>query len=335
MEAGAASTPAPAAVHAAIVKIGLSGAGPPANLVLGAIPMAMLNTKSVGVAAVAVAVLLGGGLAVVRFGDAPQPPVELSRELGGGYALAEGETVRLVRPPFPAERTALVRSFDAEGMFRGIEGWNCAFAWRDSANESALRLLAGGMPQSDREHRVWFAENVLGVEWYELALNERVRIPAGDWILRADAAVEERLDGLAHVLSGATGRPFTFAPKTARRLCIVYDEAPDAAPQDSPTLILTSAGAPLSADASTQATRHTTSFQGWCAAAGLPFIDDKVSSTVSRAMFAILPDAELREGDANLMPRVRRVLENLESQTEGSFRLERREIRAWTPVFGE
>lgn len=295
-----------------------------------------LTTKAKIAAATAAAVLfIGGGVVVVNLRAPAHPSVGLSADLAEDYELREGENVRLLRPPFPAKRDELLKSHLDPRMVRGMQRWDCVFDWHAGPEGRELRWRAGTLPRSERERHAWVAQNVLGLQWYNLGEHGALTVPAGDWIVRADRTIEQKLEGYAKVLERSSGRAVTFDKRQVRRNCIVWGGGPAADTTDratQQTLILTTASPPFDELTTSLAVEHTTSFQSWCARAGLPFIDETENSKISGTLFSVMPDAVLKRGDPHLRSKLDRVLRNLEQQIGGTFTVVPREVEVWTPV---
>jgi len=294
--------------------------------------MALTTKAKIAVAAAAAILLVGGGVAVVNFRTPAHPSVRLSADLAEDYELREGENIRFLRPPFPAKRDELLKSHvNHSGLVKGLERWDCVFDWYDGE----LRWRAGSQLGSERERLNWIAENVLGLEWYNLGDHGPLPVFAGDWVVRADLTLEQKVEGYAQALEHASGQEVSFERTQVRRDCIVRRAEPVSSiseQADPLALLLTTSSPPFSEDMPSTAVGHTISFQTWCARAGLPFIDETTNPLMPGAMYAIMPDADLKRGDPKLRTKLNRVLRNLEYQTGGTFEVESRAVEVWTPV---
>lgn len=340
LESQATTITAPAAVQTALVKLSLCGAGPASTLSTGVSLMAISTQAKLAVAATAVALLIGGGVAVVKLRT--PDPITLMAEalLEQDYGLSVSEDVRLLQTPYPEQRNTLLSNYVSSA---DMNDWVVAFEWQQGAGESdELRFKASTMfPNSRAGHHIyknWIAENVLGLPWYSLGDHESLSLPMGDWIFRADLTPEQKKKGYASVLARRSGATVQLVRSEVRRDCVVWRGRPEApvptAPDETPAVLLTAAAPPFAPNARSQATEHSTSPESWFARIGFPFLDETDQSVSPGVMFSTMPDVgEIVPNDPRLRTKLAHVLQNLELQlVGGTFTVESRSFEVWTPV---
>ena len=213
--------PAPAALVSAVTSTSLaataagtgaataSASGP--SIMKGALA-AMAWTKIKIAAAVTAGVLLAaGGTAAVVVGNRPVsrtvtiiPPTTDSRAwLNRAYALADGQTARLVAPPYAPERLAWLRD---NHMAWDFPGQSLTFQWDGEAHWACASM------NPDLDMVLRFGVGIKPYEWRDPAGVLKRAVP-GDWVFRASAPTEAKLEAMGAELSRRLGRTVRFEKK--------------------------------------------------------------------------------------------------------------------------
>ena len=131
------------------------------------------------------------------------------------YGLAEGETVKRVRPPYIAERRSFMQTMpmvggvspDEHQMTLEWDGRQANWISMSGAQGSLASFLQMGVRLRPYELEEWGGKYALPMK--------------GDWIVRKGASVEEKLRGLERVLLDELGRKVRFEQRRVPREAIV------------------------------------------------------------------------------------------------------------------
>jgi beta-lactamase regulating signal transducer with metallopeptidase domain len=140
---------------------------------------------------------------------------DLEKDFYRVYSLDEGEVLKLVKPPCMLGRHDYLLG-SKPGFVCHSDAW-VGFRWSDD-----LEFFGGwalGHPTLDKVLRLVFD---IPRHDYRIPKELRwMRLPEGDWVVRATATPEERLCALREILHSETGRSIRFTKKTVERDTIV------------------------------------------------------------------------------------------------------------------
>jgi hypothetical protein len=166
--------------------------------------------------------LLAGGLSRALWRGSARPmapgeardgsPHDLHRRFERLYGLYEGETLRLLPPPYPPERAAHFALYRIKGTSRGVrpEAWTAWLEWngpshRTSAWNDEIGDVRAGVsacrPSLFIDQHVEIDESLLSVQ------------VAGDWITAGGAPLATRLQVLQQILRLKLGRPIIVSSR--------------------------------------------------------------------------------------------------------------------------
>ncbi|MGN6368377.1 MAG: RNA polymerase sigma factor [Phycisphaerae bacterium] len=220
--AGLPKAAVPARVTAELAKVGLTGAG----ATTAAIP---LTFAIAAILAIAAATFVG--IWLLRPGKPPTPvvavpasapaatPPATAPAIPPAYALAPGEELRRVSPPFPPERQALLKS--AAHMVSDLKFVKGLVLYENNGKlvvggtEGAAQTTEGFLRYTLRLH--WFRyENLDQLPWSSSGV---------DWVvrgtLREEENVPQRLAAFAKIASADLGADVHFESHKVTRPCIV------------------------------------------------------------------------------------------------------------------
>jgi hypothetical protein len=132
------------------------------------------------------------------------------------YRLEPGEIVRLISPPFAAERRQFI-TLDWRDSRAIVDGWQMTFYYDEARglgrNSFAAHpgTLGSGVAASSELTR---AE-------VEMADELKFLEVAGDWIVRRNSTLEQRMAAVGQILSSATGRRIAVRKTTRQRRVLV------------------------------------------------------------------------------------------------------------------
>ena len=353
--AASTSVTLPAAVLEACASAAAGGAtagnaGAVAKGVLYSIGAAKAKVAA-GIAAAALVVTVGV-IGVASLASAPrarrvviEPPTppspttgpamtkdEALMELTQAYALANGQVIRVIRPPFPWARAAWadaeypyargsqnIRSLGFRSTPLGLDSWFMSYAHLD------MRTIL---------------ESGIRVPWYRVEGLDRVTLPPmrADLVVRVDATYEQKLQSLVDLVAEQTGKRFRVAKAQTTRPCITLKGQTRTPPESRdgfPTLVLTQA--PLD-DAALKAwfggrrakgSTHRFQFQPATELLGAPFFIDGTEGDameINVSLVLIAADAHLQPTDPEHETKLRKILDNIENQIGGAWRIERRTL---------
>jgi hypothetical protein len=154
------------------------------------------------------------------------------------YKLDKTEAVRLVPPPFIVERKDFLQSnyhLDPDGLQNGRVNTRMApedepvafyVLWNEDAKQADKIIRSNNHPWGMESLMV----NLVGMETWDFVIPHQLgdtRLD-GDWLIRKDASMEEKLDALKKIAAG-TPAAFTVEKKKMQRDVIVakgqYDKA--------------------------------------------------------------------------------------------------------------
>jgi hypothetical protein len=195
------------------------------------------------------------------------------------------------------------------------------------------------MSYSDLELRTLLNSGIR-VPWYRVEGLDRVTLPPmrADLVVRIDATYEQKLQGLVDLVAQQTGKRFRVVKAQTTRPCIILKgdtRKPPESTKGFPTVVLTQA--PLD-DAAINAWfvgrggkggTHTFQFQPASEHLGAPFFIDGVDGDaleIDADLYLIAADAQLKPTDPQYLPKLRKVLDNIEKQIGGEWRIESRTL---------
>jgi RNA polymerase sigma factor (sigma-70 family) len=263
----------------------------------------------------------------------PQPPPAQAsplKSLEEHYALADGQVLRLIEPPFPAARSAfLAKEFPGVRAEVGSLGFLYApggLTWRH-LSMSGLTL--------DR-----IATSMFELDWYTVMGLDLVPwdpIPA-DVVVREGASTRQKLDALAELIGQRTGQQVKFAQRKVPRPCLVLRGKTELGlknkngrhavllsqqPLDGPTrLMLTNEDRPRGFHVSSN-------MDGASERVAAPFFSEPTTGIERNVRFLVATDARLDPADPELVPKLKRIAENLRAQVGGEWNVEIRELDVW------
>jgi hypothetical protein len=117
------------------------------------------------------------------------------------YRLEPGEVVRLISPPFVAERRQFIAS-DWRDSRAIVDGWQMTFYYNEQRGlgRNSFAAHAGTLGSG-----VAACAELTRAE-VEMADELKFLEVAGDWIVRRDSTVEQRMKAAEEILRSATGR---------------------------------------------------------------------------------------------------------------------------------
>jgi hypothetical protein len=274
----------------------------------------------------------------------PTPPknqVEAMAELRRTYALKDSELLRVIKPPFSA-----ARGIWADAEYPWASGSknirSIGFAWG-----------AGGLRPAYMSYVDQPLEDVvtssLRIEWYRVEGLEKVKwTPVhGDFVSRPDAPIPEKLTALAGVIKQMTGTSVHFVKQLKSRPCIVLRGKTTAGfksesgartvvmsqtPVDAKTMALWAKNRTLPSNV-----RRQGSVQDAARALAAPFFAEggEKDSVMGygkfheNSLFLMAADARLKPDDPELKTKLRKILDFVQEQIGGDWRVEKREIEVY------
>lgn len=220
----------------AAVAAGASGAAAP-WLTKGVIYLMAWTKTQIGIAATAAVLLVGTGASVIYVAKSPKPqtividpkakpPAPVARPLGAQnagpdltpdekkrfnevYALAEGQSLKRVQPPFIPERNIYMKHLG--GWMDMGDNDVTQFAWRGEAQWTQWTrsgATVGGVIRI-----------VMNIPNYKIELSpqDAKRPLKGDWILRPQATIEQKLADLTKIFHEQLNWPVHFEKRSAQR----------------------------------------------------------------------------------------------------------------------
>lgn len=161
--------------------------------------------------------------------ETPHPNPDWKKDFHGTYRLAEGENLRLIKPPFlPARQDYEIDCLLSYGITTARENFRCVL-------EEAWYVCAGYRWDDQLENGPMFAgrslprlqtvlNSILEIPDYDFNLSEEMQntpLPKGDWIVRKGAPVEDRLKALERIIAAELHRSVHFELRQAERDTIV------------------------------------------------------------------------------------------------------------------
>jgi beta-lactamase regulating signal transducer with metallopeptidase domain len=138
------------------------------------------------------------------------------------YRLEEGETLKLIKPPFMPERQEhlLDMALDTNGLDNVTDyAWYLCATYRWDGQLHGGHYYASNLPQI-RSVLNW----ILDIPHYDFMIPEELQevgLSKGDWIVRDAASPEERLQALEAIIHTEMHRSIRFAQRTVERDTIV------------------------------------------------------------------------------------------------------------------
>jgi hypothetical protein len=131
------------------------------------------------------------------------------------YGLADGQTIKLVRPPYVAERRAFMKAMPKIGGL-SPEEHQMTLEW--DGRQATWFSMGGG-----RGSLGWFLQTGARLRPYELEDwgGKYALAVHGDWVVRKGASVQEKLDGVARLLSDELGHAVRFERRRVPREAVV------------------------------------------------------------------------------------------------------------------
>jgi len=139
------------------------------------------------------------------------------------YRLEEGETLKLIKPPFMPERQehVLDMALDKGGLDNVTDyAWYICAAFRWDGQVHDGHYYGGSRLPNVRSALNW----ILDIPHYDLAIPEELQevgVPKGDWIVREGCSVQERLKALEEIIRTEMRRSIRFEKRTVERDTIV------------------------------------------------------------------------------------------------------------------
>lgn len=330
---GAASSSAAAAIAKGVIQI-----------------MVWTKTKvAVGVAA-AVALAITGGIVVNKLSNtAPSvrattiPAVvaeaevvpttfeEADAQMRMNYGLADGEVIRFVPRPFIVEREVWLRT--QRGTLQEVRpASTLTFHWTPV---SGLKVTT----ETPDGPSLLSASTNLGFKWYALEGIERIRWrnPDGDLVLRIDAPQPAKIAGLTAFINRFSQAQYKFVTTSRERTCVVVNgetHPPSAKMSNGYSLAVVSL-TPPDPSLITQLTSRDID-PGYEDAYDLDELDQALGVPVFQngrpsvlITFVIRPEARLKESDPQLENKLRLIIDNLQAQVGGEWRIEKRFIQSY------
>ena len=217
----------------------------------------MASTKLKIAAGIAAGIVLVGGGAVAWTVSAGRPrpvesgvqqspaqpaPVPAWRQgFDRAYALAPGQVLRIVPPPFVPERNDFWES--QRNRFGGAStlerSQSLSIAWGAEPRLVSVQFTtAADQPYNSLPHVLSLAASITSLD-LDASVPTTSKFFAGDLIFRPRASVEQVMQALAPLVSQKLGRPVRFERKQARVAVIVahWSPTPDTAPPPGGYLI--------------------------------------------------------------------------------------------------
>jgi len=257
---------------------------------------------------------------------------EALAELTRTYALANGQVIRVIRPPFPPARAAWA---DAEYPYaKGSQNIR-SLGFRSTP----LGLMSWYMSYVELDART-IVNTGIRVPWYRVEGLQHVTFPPmqADLVVQPDAPYEQKLQSLVDLVAEQTGKRLRVVKAQATRPCIILKgntRTPPESRDGFPTIVLTQA--PLD-DAALKAwfngrrgkgSTHRFQFQPATELLGAPFFidgNDSDAMEISVNLVLIAADANLKHSDPQYEAKLRKVLDNMEKQIGGEWRIEQRTL---------
>jgi len=143
---------------------------------------------------------------------------DLAKEFHEMYRLEEGEVLKLIKGPFVLGRQEYLHNVSA-GFPLGLHGdgqSQVGFRW-----DGELRAHSGF--GGDSPGLRWILRLVLDIQEYDFEIPKglNVRLPWGDWIVRAGLPVSEQLKALEEIIYAELHRSIHFEKRTVERDVII------------------------------------------------------------------------------------------------------------------
>jgi beta-lactamase regulating signal transducer with metallopeptidase domain len=152
-----------------------------------------------------------------------KPNPNLAKEFHGIYHLDEKEVAKFIKAPFVLGRQEYLHTVNYDSIneltplaLQHGSCWQAGFNWDDK-----LIVHSGYITNSPRLW--WILRLVMDIPEYDFNIPKElnVRLPYGDWIIRADSSVAEQLKALEEILYAETNRTIRFEKRTAERDTII------------------------------------------------------------------------------------------------------------------
>jgi RNA polymerase sigma factor (sigma-70 family) len=268
-----------------------------------------------------------------RAADAQPPaPAQASplESLEEHYALADGQVLRLIEPPFPAARAAFLAK-----EFQGIRAPVGALGFRYTPGELRWRHLSMSGLTLDS-----IATSTFQLEWYLVTGLDLVQWEpiTADVVVREGASNRQQLDALAELIGQRTGQLLKFTQRKMPRPCLILkgktrpglkNRASRHAvllsqqPLDEPTRRL------LINDDRPRGYYVSSNMDGASKRMGAPFFSEPTTGIERNVRFLVAADANLDPADPEFVARLKRIAENLRAQIGGEWSVEVREFDVW------
>ncbi len=155
------------------------------------------------------------GLAPVRTTGPATPPADWRSRFDAVYSLAEGEILRWVRTPFIPERQYYTQGLHYySGTKSPPPPLYMSFRWDGTLHQGAIAMSEGGLGSVLGEFGLRRYEWAGPTELVELRLG-------GDWIVRTNTSLDQRLSMLERILEHEVGRQIRFQRRNVEREVIV------------------------------------------------------------------------------------------------------------------
>jgi RNA polymerase sigma factor (sigma-70 family) len=267
----------------------------------------------------------------------PQPPaapqVPQLKALEPHYALAEGQVLRLIEPPFPAARDEWLAN---EMRMPGDRVGNLGFLYTPAGLRWKYMSMSG--LRLDNAIRHAFGLDSYLVTGLELVQWEPIR---ADIVVRQDASTQQKLDAFAELIAQRTHQVVKFAQQKIPRPCLVLRGKTGVGPKNKRGrhAVLVSQ-TPLDErsrsllineprEARLDGYSYESDMSRVAEKLAAPFITEAVTGFWLNGNFVVAPDATLDPADPEYVPKLKRIAENFRAQIGGDWSVEVREIEVW------
>ncbi|MEM6257547.1 MAG: M56 family metallopeptidase [Planctomycetota bacterium] len=272
-------------------------------------------------------------------------PDDHLKELASTYRLKEGEDLRVIYPPFAAQRGVYA---DAEYPYaKGSDNIKSMGFWWDGK-----KLDNSYMSYASETSEDILAGSSLRLPWYQLEHLDRLDWDPGvsDWVARKGMPIEQTLDAFAKVYAEQTGRPIRFEKRTVTRPCVFHDSMkgeklifPPVKPREFRKVMLTvdrlsdeelaqwKKKCPDDATHRFSAKRAGQAIDTPILSGVLIWMDERTRT--SPGVFYIGAGAQrLSHTDAGYREKLKKIVGNMQAQVGGEWRIEDRTFDVWRPV---
>jgi hypothetical protein len=247
------------------------------------------------------------------------------------YRLKDGQILKRIAPPFIPERMDYYtneHNYQAESIPDGPQ--MMTFKWNEKLNNWGMGF--GGV------HNLTEPLELFGLKSYQYEGPEellKVELP-GDWIVRVDTTIEERMDALEQLLAEEVGKNIKFEKRIVNRNVIVasgtYEFHQSSGTYNNKSLHLYSDRLDPDEGAG-GGTAHTVAdlITALGDQVGIPVINETNANKEINIPYGHHRSSYLRrvKDKAEKMKKLDILLANLTKQTELQFRIERQPVEIW------